>query len=599
MALDLSFGGTAFPRAAEVRRLLYDNACGGMSTRFRVLDRLDAFARCAEYDHQTTDWNGRQADALETISPSAVLPYGYTQPALGDTSIRERRPTAPARLVPTIIGRFSDLLFSENKIPWLSVEGDEDADDFVRAVFDTFGFWVKFYEARGYGGAMGSSLLMTSLQNGRFKLRPFSPKVVQDIVWEDRDQLIPAGVLIQYETIKSYEVLDERSRRPTGEIREVPFCYRRIIDEERDIVFKEKEMGDDGKPPQEMEIDQRASVMHGLGRFPGCWVQNLPRSDVIDGEPDAEGIFQMVDSADRLNSQANFALMANMDPTLILSRDPKMRKMGGGGSIKKGSRDAIDVGLQGSANYLEFGAAAIGAARELAKDFRQQALDKSACILPGQEEQAAAQSAKAIEYRFAPMLSKAGRLRTQWGAAVKTIAEIVLELSRKWGKPESYAVNARPTFALPHRVIEMDADPDNPDVEPIRTERIRHPGKGGTVVLEWGDYFAPTPADTQQEVTTLVAAKEGGLIDQETAIKRAAPHFGVRDTRTLYRKVQEEAAEKDRKQADMMAGLPLGGMQSDLAADYAQQGQQPPPPPPSAGGNGEERPPPAGQGGFG
>jgi hypothetical protein len=194
------------------------------------------------------------------------------------------------------------------------------------------------------------------------------------------------------------------------------------------------------------------------------------------------------------------------------------------------------------------------------------------------------------------MLAKAGRLRVQWGSAIRQIAQVVLDLGRLWSQPTQYDGNARPVFALPERVVELDPDPTNPDVEPERIVRPHQPGGGGTVVLSWGPFFAPTPTDNQTEITTIGAAKDGGLIDSETAIRRAAPVFGVRDVKGMIRRVQEEQAERQRQQSEMIAGAGggLGGMglgsESDLADDYAAQAAQQP---------GDDAPgPPAGEGGL-
>lgn len=568
--VDLSFGGSAFPRALEVRSLLYDNGSEGTTPRFRRLDRLDAFHRCCEYDHLELDWNGRPADSLETISPSVAVPFGFTQPAMAEASVRERRPTAPTRMAPLITDRFSDLLFSDERIPDVGVEGDDEADDFIRTVFEETAFWSKMYEARGYGGSMGTALVIVQLKKGAFSYRALSPKVVQDIIWEDRDQLIPAGVLIQYVFFKEFEVLDTTTGRPSGEVREIPYVYRRIIDQEADIVFKEAPLGDDGKPPINMEVDLLASYRHKLGRFPGAWIQNLPDSDSIDGIPDCHGVYQMIDTLDRQVAQINFALLANSDPTLVLSRDPKMKKLGG--EIKKGSRNALEVGLQGSASYLEIAAGGINAAREFCKEIRQAILDKTACILPGPEEAAAAQSAKAIEFRFAPMLAKAGRLRTQWGLGVRRIASVTLDLARLWSDPKEHDGNAVPRFALPHRLEEMAAsDPAQP---PLTIERPRLPGRGGTVSLQWGPFFPPTPADIQTETGTLAAAQTSGLIDEETAVRKAAPLFGVRDVGGMLRKIRTEKEERAAQQSAPLGAL--GGMDFG-GADGGFPPEEPPP----------------------
>lgn len=341
-----------------------------------------------------------------------------------------------------------------------------------------------------------------------------------------------------------------------------------------------------------MEVDTKASYQHRLGRFPGVWVQNIPNTEDTDGIPDCDGTYQMIDTVDRLYAQANFALLANMDPTLVLSRDPKAKKLG---TIAKGSKNAIDVGLQGSAQYLEIGAGGVTAGVGLAKEFRQAVLDKTACILPGPDEAAGAASAKAIEYRYAPMLAKASRLRTQWGAAADNLAGITLDLGRVWSRRDVYDGNAVPRFRVPRRVVEMQ-HPDNPDLPPARIEHDRNPGVGGTVTLTWGAFFSPTPSDVQTDATTLVQAKDGGLIDSETAVRKGAPLFGIKDAGDLVRRVRKEKEERDARQSELISGGSLGGMDSGsgLADDYvAGSNREPEPKSPFDEGPGA----PAGEGG--
>lgn len=179
--VDLSFGGATFPRSLEIRKFLYDQGASGVSARARILERYDAFYRCQEYSHHDHDWSGRKgADNLETISPSATLPVGFVQPA-AELTHRQKRPTAPARLCPMIVDRFTEMLFSRDRTPVVTVEGDEDAHDFLNACFEQFRFWRTMYTARTYGGAMGGAMVTASLKRGRFTYRAFSPKVIHDI----------------------------------------------------------------------------------------------------------------------------------------------------------------------------------------------------------------------------------------------------------------------------------------------------------------------------------------------------------------------------------------------------------------------------------
>lgn len=583
MAIDLSFGGTAFPRSLEVRQHLYDSGTQGLSTRYRVLDRRDAYYKCLEYAHLEFDWNGNKADNLETISPDALVPYGFVQPAVSSIPVRMRRPTAPLRMCPMIVDRFSDMLFAEGRIPDVGVDGDPAADAFLREVVIASGFWGKAYGARTFGGSMGSVLMTVHLSGGRMSFKAHSPKVVADIVWADRDDFIPEGVLIQYPTIRQFEVVDKKTGRSTGEVREQEYLYRRIIDSEWDVVFKEAPIVD-GEMPAEMEVDTDLSRHHQLGKFPGVWIQNLPCDDDIDGVPDCDGAYQMFDTIDRQVSQVDHGLIYNADPTLVLSRDPKMKRQGG--AIRKGSEHAIDVGLQGSATYLEIGATGLQATREFARDLRQWALDKTSCVLSDPSKTSgAAQSALAIELLYEPMLAKTGRMREQYGVGFRSLFVLALELARKWSQPVMYHGNAVPKFDLPKRRVTSPIDPDDPESEVVVAEVDQQPGTGGRVTLTWGPYFTPTPTEVQVAVSTIANAVNGGLMDVETGVRQMAPKFGIKDVDGLVKKVKAELAKREQQRADALAAQ-QGMGESDLADAFASQ-MRAGAPPDDLGGAGE------------
>lgn len=509
----------------------------GLSPRFRELDRLDAFAKSLEYKHLTVGWNGLSADACETITPTQQVPYGFTQPA-SLPNIVERRPTAPLRIVPTIIGRFTGMLFGQGRTPKIRVEDDVDSEEFVRTVFERSRFWRTMYLARTYGGAMGSVLVTATVRQGRFAFKAHSPKIVQDVIWEDEDLRIPAAVLIQYVFYREHSVIDPKTGFPKETVR-LPYVYRRIIDTEADVVFQPAPIGTDGKMPA-MEIDPFLTVRHGLGMFPGTLIQNLPSDDMLDGVTDADGVYQMVETVDRLVAQANFALLANMDPTLAVSRDPKMEQANI--PLKKGSMNALNLGLSGSANYLEIGGAGIKMGLETAAMLKDAAFDRAECVVPDPEKvSGAAQSAKAIELLYAPMLAKSGRLREQYGEGIERLVQVTLALGRRYSDPSMYD-GKTPVFNLPPKLVELDSDPSNPNPDSgSRYKRVPYkPGEGTIVSLEWGPYFKPTPTDEREEVQKIVTAWTGKLIDHETAVAQAAPLFDVKDVPAMLQKIREE-----------------------------------------------------------
>jgi hypothetical protein len=460
------------------------------------------------------------------------------------------------------VDRFTGLLFSSGRTPSVTVEGDQDAEEFLKAVWKKARFWRCMYSARTYGGSMGSALVTVQLRpdqakkKGRFSYRAHSPKCVQDVVWEDPDLKIPAGVLIQYIYDREIEVLSDEDGSPTGNFKTESYLYRRIIDEEMDVMFRPAKI-EGGRLP-ELEIDEHQTYKHGLGRFPGVWIQNLPNDDDIDGIPDCDGAFQMFETIDRQISQSNKGLLQNQDPTLVIARDKKLEQLGT--PLKKGSENALYVGQGGSAQYLEISGSGVNAGMEFAKNQRSNALGKVQMVdVDPEKVSGAAQSAKAIEYIYAPTLEKSGRHREQYGEACETLAEITLELGRMFADPLKYKGNARPRYDLPPKIVEVDMDPDNPDPEVGVTKVMsdHHPGEGGTVVLTWGPYFPPTPMDKQTEIGYLATAYQAGGIDQETFVRKIAPLLEIKDVEGLLRKVREETEQKDKK---LEAQMRMSGM---------------------------------------
>lgn len=546
------------PRAAQVRSMLMQNAKIGLSMRYRRLDRLDAFAHCMEYQHLETDWNGYPADMVETISPNSALPPGYSQPmqqaAEDAVPLSKRRPSAPMRLTPTIIDRFTGMLFSEDRIPTIKVEGDPEADEFLNAAIEDGRFWKSIRQGRSHGGGMGTALITFKLTEGRYVFKAHNPKYVADYIWADKDRMVLAGVLIQYLTLKEFDLVDG-SGRPTGKTEQFAYVYRRIIDEQWDITFKEALLDEDGRPPMNMEIDLAQSFEHNLERFPGVWVQNIHNGDDVDGIPDCDGAYQMMAEADRVRSQAIRGLKYNMDPTLVTARD--FTKLKGSGPInEKGNGVAIELGPGGSAQYLEIAATGIQAAKDKVADIKKDIFTKTQCVIPDPESPAAnASSGKALEIAFQPMLEKCGILREQWGDAIIHLCELILHAARVWNQKTMYVGNVRAVFTIPPKIEEKDPAPDDPDIKPKIEVTQRKPGVGGRVTLKWGSYFSSTPNDKQIGVTTVSAARMGKLIDDETAIRLACEELGLDDPEAVIRKIREQQKKIENEQVDMGGGI--------------------------------------------
>lgn len=512
------------PRNAEIKAYLYANAVLGETQRYRILDRYEAHYECRQYAHQERDWWGMNADNMETISPDILTPFGFTQPAMG-MAVRMKRPTAPYNLCKSIVDRFTGLLFSEKRRPDVVVEGDPDTQDFLDAAFDQMRFWARMREARTMGGALGSVMVTLHVRRGRFVMEVHNPKHCQ-VVWKDKRSLLPEAVLKAYRYEVEEDIIDEK----TGEVkgtRVVDYLYRRIITETDDTVYKPVKL----EPGAELAWEVESQQEHNLGFFPGVWIQNLPVLEQEDGEPDCAGAWQNFDTIDRLLSQMNKAILLNLDPTLVLSVEPKVVDMQGG--VRKGSENALMVGQGGQAQYLEITGSGVEAAKSLYNTLKQNTLDVCSCVMVDPERiSGAAQSAKAIEYIYAPMLVKGDDLRAQYGdLGVQPLAEMVERIARKLHgvRVNVGNVTAIQVIQLPPRFNEKTGK-----AEPRRL------GEGGYIRLKWGPYFEPTEQDRQTAITNIVTAKTGGVLDTETAVREAAPIFEVEDPDAVLKRLAEE-----------------------------------------------------------
>lgn len=577
---------TLDPEAA--RKYLMDGAAFGNTMRFRTLERYDAHFKTTQYIHQKVDWWGRPADNSETVSPIAFLPPGFEVEANQECKVRDKRPTSPLNLPRAITKRYTSLLFSRNRKPRVVMPNDPASESFLLEVFKQAKFNQTMKLARNKAGAMGSTCVTIHLRDGRFVFEVHNPRFV-DVIWKDRRTWTPQAILL-WQKFEIEEPVHDNKGVVTG-METVIYLYRRIITEVDDTIYvpvREDES-------QTWEADPTLTVQHNLGFFPGVWIQNHPNDESPDGIPDCEGAWQMFDTADRLNSQSNKALLHNQDPTLEIGYDEKEIDAGGptsGGQIKTGSDAVLNVGKSGHANFLEMSATGVAQSREFVTGIKEDTSNVTGMQFPSAEKMSgAAQSARAMEFLFEPTLEVADDLREQFGPAVRDLSELTLDIGRSFQNVElTDEATGRPVkfeFELPAK-IQPKLGPDGAQLRDQRGEEIVEAvphviGPGGPIEVKWGDFFSPTDLDNQAKITNAVAAQAGGAIDLETMVSEIAPIFGVEDLQAMIKNVKAEAEERDARLM-AQAGLDmLGGV----------------PPIPNQGGenSGEANPPAAGQGG--
>lgn len=572
----------------EVVQFLQERAVLGETRRYKELDRREAHYRCKQYDHQKLDWWGRSAELTETISPDSVMPMGFVQLGGGipqGVTVRDKRPTAPAQLAKQIIDRFTEMVLSDERKPKITIEGDEDTTALLDSIQEESQFWSAMRGARDKGGSVGSVLVTVHLREGQFAYEVHNTKDCGTIIWKDKRSWKPQGILKMYRYPVDEDVVDEKTGELVG-TREVMYLYRRIITDNVDIVFKPVKV-EPNEAYVEWEADPALTVEHNLGFFPGVWVQNKQDSDSMDGDADPEGAWQACDSADRMLAQMNYGVLHNLDPTPVIKADPKEVALGGG--LRKGSDNAIYPGLNGDAKYMEMTGSSIDAAEKLYRIFKGEALNIARCVLVDPEKiSGAAQSAKAIEYIYAPMLGRCGELRTQYGNAMKELMKLTEKICRTFmGRSVLLENGSIGVFKL--NLPPKTRDVDLPDGTKRTIAEDHKLGPGGHYKIVWGPYFAPTKQDDQLEIANATAANQGGLIDKEAAARKVAPIFGITDVEGTVKKA---AAELEADASSRMM-IPGGGFDGGVPHAPPPPGQGPPRPNP----NHDAGTPPGGNGG--
>lgn len=504
----------------------------GMTPRQQELNWLWAWYRTQHYETRRCDWDGKQN--LDAVEHEAVATAGFLPPGFYDAGatlpIKFRRPKAPYALPKVIVDRFTGLLFSERHHPQIRVEGDADTEDFIAALVEESRLWAAMIQARTHGGGMGTACIGFQFVDGKPEVEVHDPRWVTP-TFVDRTKRRLRSVEIRY--MYTEEVKDPE----TGIVAPMDFWHRRIINTQKDVLFAKAPVGDGSEPEWAVEKE----VEHGFDFCPVYWVQNLPVQDDVDGDPDCQGVYEIIESMDALLSQAMKGTISNCDPTVVITTKEAL------GEIRKGSDNCIKV-PDGSASYMEMSGSGIERAMEQVEVLRRFALEVAQCVLehPDQSKKTATE----IERSFASMLAKADVMREQYGEkGIKLMISDMVTVARKRGEATAIAGEGvvRQFVTLPPKTIKT----------PEGTVQVpRKLGPGGVLKLQWPHYFEPVLTDINLATTSAAHAKVSGLIDNEHASKFVAEYFMVEDVQAMLKKIKAEAdAREDEMAAKMMGGF--------------------------------------------
>ncbi len=515
-----------------------------LDRRQEYLEWLWSFYKCANYESYRYDFDGRESHGHvehNAIATAGYIPPGFYDAGQSSLPVSYRKPYAPYYLIREIVDRFTNLLFSDTRIPALVVEGDDDTSDYYNAIAEEGSLWVQMGKLRTFGGAMTSAAMGFRLEAGKPVFEVHDPR------WcEPTFEKLGSDVLKRFEKRYIYQDVlrnadDEPIRDSDGRKILSWFWYRRVVDKDTDVVWDRVPAMDREEPIWDHYESQ--SVTHGLGVVPIRWVKNIPVEDGTDGEPDAAGVYELILAFDTLMAAAQRATLANCDPQLAIYTDEDIDE------IIRGVGSAIRLGKEGQAQLLEMMGTGPKTAMELAEKIREIAFEIAACVPDTQGTVGGGSKKTATEVisLHSRMLEKAGKLRTCYGKLVADLFEIVDMAVRKSTKPT--IDRSGPTakivigvMKLPPRVVK------NPDGTAQQIPRKL--GAGGKIKLNWPRYFEPTLDDTLKAAQAVSQAMTVGAIDAECAAKFLANYFPIDDIPAMLdrikksKQVQQEAMAK-------------------------------------------------------
>lgn len=520
------------------------------SERYRDLDRRQAYADCTHNDHKKYDFNGRIVrpgpPTSQPLLSSANLQVPYYVP------LEQRRPSSPYRLAKMIRDAFTGLIFGDDRFPKIKVAGDEDTQDWDTALAEECSLATKMILARNIGGSVGTVGLSWFLKDGRPRVEVHNGKNLYVQEWKDRAELIPAYITETYRYFK-----DEKD--PSNRYVRNWYWHRRDWTEDGSIAYVDP-LFKPGKEPL-WEVDKKNSYPHEYGECLFVWIQNTPE-DEEDGLPDYHGLYESCDVLDILNSILARGTILNLDPTLKLKVDQDMVKYLG---IKKGSDNALVVGKDGDAEYMELSGQSVEAGKSLFEMKRRSALEAAQCVIPDPDKVAAAGiSAVAIKAMYRPMLGQASLVRSQYTRGMRLLLEQMNRVSQathgkvvKVAAEDGTESEERQVIELPPRYEDEPVldEEDNPTGERTQKKIERKPGNGERVSFDWPPWFPPTPDDRSKESATLQVATGGkAFLSKETAVEEMATLFG-REAHEELRRMAGDAKKDKEEKSQMFQGV--------------------------------------------
>lgn len=482
---------------------------------FWELDRYERYYKGVQHDDKKFNWSGT-AYVHDPKEKSIQNQSGIDGPASGRrVPWYLRRPFIREQLCPVIVDRFSDTVFSEQNRPNY-VEFDNRLAPFFNKITEKVNLWARMLTARDMAGASGTVAVGLVMRRGIPQIQIINAKFCHPTFADDDKE---SGILTALEIMYSYTVNQDVFDRMLNRIVRKPVqkLYRRILTPNYDIVMTAV-IPEDAKKKPEWVVT--SAIETGLKFVPFVWIQNDANPESEYGYPDCDQQLDNFDALDGIMSQSFRGTLYNSDPTLVafLASDKESPA-----TVETGSGTAFiaDPTLKEDLKLMEMNGSGPKTGLEVEERIRKIILRDTRCVLP--EELVNANTAAEIMARLQAMINRVQRLRSQWREPLIQLMVFMIGIL----KAEVPGMDGKKLGeTLPWlKGIELPKDEDSFE-------------------LSWPALSELDESKILAKVTAYVAAIEGGVISQETAVGKLAADLGVNNPLEEIGRIKGERAEK-------------------------------------------------------
>ena len=515
------------------------------SPRYKRLEALESWVNGTQYDGLCSWWDDD-----------------------GDVPLWDRKPCIVYPIVSNAIQSNVDLVLGEGRFPEFTAnpgedEGDEDngtdedessdIDRYIDEYHELCQFPSHCREAFYAVQQCGTTVAIHGVRNGK----PFANLIPAKWGTPEFDVNGECTKL----TIK-YPFLEEVQQRD-GSWKTIVKLYKRVIDGQTDVTYKQVEARPDGQEPAPWPVDNSLTVNHNLGFCPVVWypfMRTCAPVNQIDGYAIHAKLTDEIQAHDIAISQRHRCALlsepqyveigvtpgenptdAGRMPTVVMGENGthySENRVPGKTARKKGPGYVWQYqNPLAKVDAVTIGSDALKAQDENARDIRLKLQESLGVVTLDPEN-----------IKFAATTS---------GKALQQIKQ------RQLDRCDQYRDDLKNGFLLPSIKMQLriskvlGAQLTVPGIDDVRAA-VADMEDEPSITIKWGPYF-PADADDQTKVVAMVqqALGSGGtgeqLITKRIAVEKVAEVFGIENVDAVMKDLEKEQAEQDKRDLEKTA----------------------------------------------